>query len=182
MIPSEREQERDLVLRVQAGDTAAFDALVSGYVRRARAIARRLMQDPDDADDLVQDAFLRALEKIDGFDAERPFGPWFFRLLVNTGNDTHRRSAVRRTEPERLDAPSRGPSPLQETERSEVRERFEAALADLPARQRAIVWSFEVDGMTTDEIARELGVAQVTVRWHLHHGRRALREALGDLR
>ena len=182
MSPSDREQERDLVLRVQAGETEAFDALVRGYVRRARAIARRLMQDPDDADDLVQDAFLRALERIDGFDAERPFGPWFFRLLVNAGTDTHRRRGVRRTEPEAADAPSRGPSPLQDAERSEIRERFAAALEGLPPRQRAIVWSFEVDGMTTDEIAQELGVAQVTVRWHLHQGRHALRQALGDLR
>lgn len=182
MTPSDREQERDLVLRVQAGDTEAFDALVHGYVRRARAIARRLMQDPDDADDLVQDAFLRALERIDGFDAERPFGPWFFRLLVNAGRDTHRRHAVRRTEPESVDAASRDPSPLQATVGAEIRERFETALEALPPRQRAIVWSFEVDGMTTGEIAEELGVAQVTVRWHLHHGRRALQTALGDLR
>ena len=170
------------MLRVQAGETEAFDDLVRGYVRRARAIARRLMQDPDDADDLVQDAFLRALERIDGFDAERPFGPWFFRLLVNAGHDTHRRRSVRRTEPEAADAASQDPSPLQETEGSEIRQRFAAALDGLPPRQRAIVWSFEVDGMTTDEIAGELGVAQVTVRWHLHQARRALREALGDLR
>lgn len=182
MTQSEREQERDLVLRVKAGDTAAFDALVSTYVRRARAVAWRMMQDPDDADDLVQDAFLRALERIDQFDADRPFGPWFFRLLVNAGNDMHRRHAVRRTEPEPSDAASAGSSPLEDTERSEIRRRFEAALADLPPRQRAIVWSFEVDGMTTDEIAHELGVAQVTVRWHLHQARRALRDALGDLR
>jgi RNA polymerase sigma factor (sigma-70 family) len=53
---------------VQAGETEAFDQLVRGYVRRARGIARRPMRDPDDADDLVQDAFLRALERIDGFD------------------------------------------------------------------------------------------------------------------
>src|SRR5690606_28481535 len=137
---------------------------------------------PDDADDLVQDAFLKALERIDRFDADRPFGPWFFRLLVNTGNDTHRRRAVRRTEPEPFDAASAGPSPLQQAEGTEVRERFDAALAELPPRQRAIVWSFEVDGMTTDEIAGELGVAQVTVRWHLHQARRTLRAALGDLR
>lgn len=181
-VPSADSAERDLVLRVQAGDTAAFERLVSGYVRRARVIARRLMQDPDDADDLVQDAFLRALQKIDNVDPERPFGPWFFRVLVNAGNDAHRRRAVRRTEPEQPDVPSSASSPLHDTERAEIRDRFAAALAELPPRQRAIVWSFEVDGLSTDEIAAELGVAQVTVRWHLHHGRRALRRALEELR
>jgi RNA polymerase sigma-70 factor (ECF subfamily) len=174
--------ERALVLRVQGGDTDAFEALVRSHLGRARAIARRLMQDPDDADDLVQEAFLRALERIATLDPARPFGPWFFRLLVNAGHDMHRRQKVRRTEPERLDAAARTPSPLASAEHAEIRSRFEAALAALPPRQRAIIWSFEVDGMSSEEIARELGITQVTVRWHLHQGRRTLRAALADLR
>jgi RNA polymerase sigma-70 factor (ECF subfamily) len=174
--------ERDLVLRVQQGDTDAFDALVRGYIRRARGIARRLMQDPDDADDLVQDAFLRALEKIGSFDPARAFGPWFFRILVNAGNDVFRRRATRPTEPEPADITSPAPTPDRQVEGAEIRQRFEQALAELPPRQRLIVWSFEVDGMGTEEIAETLGVGQVTVRWHLHQGRRALRLALADLR
>lgn len=175
-------EERTLVLRVQQGDTAAFQKLVEGYVRRARAIAMRLMRNTEDADDLVQDAFLRVLQKIESVDPDRPFGPWFFRVLVNTGLDTHRRRRIRRTEEEATDVASADPDPAQLTEQSEIRRRFEEALDDLPPRQRAIVWSFEVDGMSTKEIARSLGVAEVTVRWHLHQGRRALRIALADLR
>jgi RNA polymerase sigma-70 factor (ECF subfamily) len=63
--------ERELLVRVQAGDRGAFDLLVRRYLPRARVIARRLLQDPDDADDLVQDAFLRALERIASFDVSR---------------------------------------------------------------------------------------------------------------
>jgi RNA polymerase sigma-70 factor, ECF subfamily len=174
--------ERDLVLRVQQGDTDAFEGLVRGYLRQARGIARRLMQDPDDADDLVQEAFLRALEKIKSFDSTRAFGPWFFRILVNAGHDVFRRRATRPTEPERTDVISPTPTPDQQAEGSEIRRRFEQALAELPPRQRLIVWSFEVDGLSTEEIADTLGVGQVTVRWHLHQGRRALRQALADLR
>lgn len=180
--PATIAEERDLVLRVQQGETDAFDGLVRGYLRRARGLARRLMQDPEDADDLVQDAFLRALEKIRSFDPGRPFGPWFFRILVNAAHDVFRRRATRATEPERADIISPGQTPEQQAEGAEIRQRFEQALADLPPRQRLIVWSFEVDGMGTDEIADTLGVGQVTVRWHLHQGRRALREALADLR
>jgi RNA polymerase sigma-70 factor (ECF subfamily) len=175
-------EERGLVVRVQQGDTEAFDALVRRYVRRAHAIARRLMQNPADAEDLVQDAFLRALERIGTFDARRAFGPWFFRLLVNTGLDTHRKAKVRRTEPEDLEAPSKEPTPLQSVEREEIRRRFDAALAVLPPRQRLIVWAYEVDGLSTEEIADELGVSQGTVRSHLHHGRHALRAALGAVK
>ena len=177
----ERAHERELVLRVQGGETEAFDLLVRGYVRRARSVARRLMHDPDDADDLVQDAFLRALERIDSFDPDRAFGPWFFRLLVNAGLDTHRRRKVRRTEAERDDVASTRPTPLEDAEHAEIRRRFDAALAELPPRQRLIVWQYEVDGLSTEEIAESLGVSRVTVRWHLHHGRHALREALADL-
>jgi RNA polymerase sigma-70 factor, ECF subfamily len=90
--------DRELLVRVQGGDTGAFDALVQRYLPRARALASRLMQDPDDADDLVQDAFLRALDRIATFDVERAFGPWFTRLLVNTGIDQRRKQSVRRTE------------------------------------------------------------------------------------
>lgn len=174
--------ERGLILRVQRGDTAAFQQLVEGYVRRARAIAMRLMRNPEDADDLVQDAFLRVLQKIDSVDPERPFGPWFFRVLVNTGLDTHRRRRTRQTEDETSEVASDDPDPAELTEQSEIRRRFQEALNRLPPRQRAIVWSFEVDGMTTKEIAESLGVAEVTVRWHLHQGRRTLRTALADLR
>jgi RNA polymerase sigma-70 factor (ECF subfamily) len=101
-------EERALILRVQRGDTAAFEKLVEGYVRRARAIAMRLMRNTEDADDLVQDAFLRVLQKIESVDPERPFGPWFFRVLVNTGLDTHRRRRTRQTETR----PLRSPQPI----------------------------------------------------------------------
>lgn len=175
-------QERELVARVQGGDTEAFDALVAGYVRRSRAIAYRLMQNREDADDLVQDAFLRALQRIDEFNPARPFGPWFFRLLVNTGLDTIRRLKLRNTEGEPMEAPDPGPRPDQDLERTEIRSRFEQALADLPARQRLVVWAHEVDGMDTREIAETTGTAQATVRWHLHAGRKALRAALADVR
>ena len=177
-----QEQERELVTRVQRGDTDAFDALVAKYIRRARAIAYRLMQNKEDADDLVQDAFLRTLQRIDGFDPDRPFGPWFFRLLVNTGRDTLRRLKLRSTDAEHIDAPDPRPRPDQQLERSEIRSRFEQALGQLPARQRFVVWAYEVDGFDTREIAETTGTTQATVRWHLHAGRKALRAALADVR
>lgn len=174
--------ERGLILRVQQGDTAAFQELVEGYVRRARAIALRLMRNTDDADDLVQDAFLRALQRIDSVDPERPFGPWFFRVLTNTGLDAIRRRKTRQTDETDPDVADAAPTPAEEAEQGEIRRRFHAALAALPPRQRTIVWSFEVDGLSTKEIARELGVTEVTVRWHLMQGRRTLRAALENLR
>ena len=85
-------------------------------------------------------------------------------------------------EPERGDVPSRGATPLEMTERKEVRERFVAALAALPPRQRLVVSMFEVDGLTTAEIAEALGISPETVRWHHHQARQSLRDALAALR
>jgi RNA polymerase sigma-70 factor (ECF subfamily) len=170
--------ERELLARVQDGDPEAFDILVRRYLPRARVIARRLMQDPDDADDLVQDAFLRALERISSFDLSRAFEPWFTRLLVNRGLDLRRKRTVRRTESYEPELFPGGARADREAEQSELRGALTQALAALPERQRLIVSLAEIDGRSTEEIAGMLNVSQVTVRWHLHQARRALREAL----
>jgi RNA polymerase sigma-70 factor, ECF subfamily len=175
-----REEERGLILRVQSGDSAAFDALVRRHLSRARLIARRLMRNPEDADDLVQDAFLRALEKIGTFDASRAFEPWFTRLLVNLGRDLHRKQNVRRTESHDPEMIAGGARPDREAERSELGASLQQAMDALPERQRLIVSLFEIEGHSTEEIAGMLEVTQVTIRWHLHQARRTLRQALKE--
>jgi RNA polymerase sigma-70 factor (ECF subfamily) len=171
-------EDRELVIRVQDGDAGAFDILVRRHLPRARIVARRLMRDTDDADDLVQDAFLRALDRIASFDVGRAFGPWFNRLLVNTGIDLRRRRAVRRTETHDPETFAGRSSPSQDAERAELRQSLGEALEKLPDRQRLVVTLFEIDGHSTEEVASMLSVSQVTVRWHLHQARRTLREAL----
>jgi RNA polymerase sigma-70 factor (ECF subfamily) len=175
---TDSEADRELLTRVQQGEVQAFDRLVRRYLPRARILARRLMQDPDDADDLVQDAFLRALEKIGSFDVSRAFEPWFTRLLVNLGLDQRRKQAVRKTEPRDPERFAGTSSPSADAERSELGRALESALGRLPDRQRLIMTLFEIDGHSTEEVSRMLGVSQVTVRWHLHQARRTLREAL----
>jgi RNA polymerase sigma-70 factor, ECF subfamily len=177
-LAGEEPGDRELLLRVQDGDSAAFDVLVRRYLGRARLVAGRLMQDPDDADDLVQDAFLRALDRIGTFDPGRAFGPWFTRLLVNLGLDQRRKQKVRRTEPHDPETLAGGVSPEQEMERAELRASLGNALEALPDRQRLIVTLFEIDGHSTEEVANMLQVSQVTIRWHLHQARRTLRETL----
>lgn len=142
------------------------------------AIARRLLQDADDAEDLVQDAFMRALSRIASFDEQRAFGPWFFRLLINAGLNAKKFRALRSPGTDAGEWASPSPSPLELAERDELRERFRAALVRLPARQRLVVSLFEVDGLSTVEIAAILGITPETVRWHHHQARRTLRNEL----
>jgi RNA polymerase sigma-70 factor (ECF subfamily) len=146
------------------------------------AIARRLLGNVEDAEDLVQEAFMRALDRLGTFDESRAFAPWFFRLLINTGINARKSRALRSTESERGDVPSRGASPHDIAERREIRERFRAALTMLPPRQRLVISMFEVDGLSTAEIAEALGISRETVRWHHHQARQALRGALAAFR
>ena len=175
------EDETLLVERVRGGDAAAFDVLVRRYLRRAYAVAYRILGHREDAEDLVQEAFMTALDHIDTFQIGQPFGPWFFRILVNRGLNARKARAVRQTAPVPEAAADSRPSPLVEVERAEVRSRFRAALKALPERQRLVVQLIDVDGMKAPEVAAMLEISPGTVRWYLHQARATLREALASL-
>lgn len=174
--------ETALVARARRGDVTAFDALVRRHLPGALVAAERLVGDRSDAEDLVQDAFLRALDRLPLLDPARSFGPWFFTLLRNQGINQLRAKKVRYTEPEPFDAASSDALPDEEMERTEVRERFDAALSALTPRQREIVMLFEVEGWKGSEIAEHLGLTPENVRWHLHQAKKSLRVALAPLR
>lgn len=171
-----------LVRRAQEGDLTAFDELVRRHIGRALRIARRLVPTHEDAEDVVQDAFLSAMRAIGSFDVTRPFGPWFTRIVVNQGISFRRARARRQDDALPADLPSRGPSPSQVTERNEISDRFRAALELLPEQQRLMIQLFEVDGLSSPEIAELTGLTDGTVRWHIHAARKVLRTALAPLR
>jgi RNA polymerase sigma-70 factor (ECF subfamily) len=173
--------DAELVRRVQNGDAAAFQSLVHRYLPRAFSAARRLMSNEADAEDLVQDAFLRALQRMDQVDARRGFGPWFFRVLANVAHNARSSRELRRTEAELTEVASGEAGADVLMERAELGEALSGALGNLSARQREVITMFEVDGFSTAEIAAALGIAPETVRWHLHSARKALREVLQPL-
>jgi RNA polymerase sigma-70 factor, ECF subfamily len=171
--------DTQLAQRVQDGDAAAFDTLVKRHMQRAFSVAMRLLDQREDAEDLMQDAFIAALEKIDSFDSDREFAPWFYRILVNRCLNARKSRSRRSTVEISDDAASGMASPLMETERSELRSHLKEALKLLPERQRTIVNLFDVEGFSSPEVAEILGISDGTVRWHLHQARRVLRQALG---
>ena len=178
----EAPDEPDLVRRVRRGDCDAFDLLVTRYLRRAFSLAYRLLSHREDAEDLVQEAFMTALQRIDSFEEGRPFGPWFFRILVNRGLNARKRRALRATDVIPDGTATALCSPDRDAERGELRDRLRAAMERLPERQRVIVQLFELEGFAGAEIAEILDIAEGTVRWHLHEARRALRADLAPYR
>lgn len=171
--------DTELVERVRRGDVEAFDLIVTRHMKRAYSVAYRLLGQREDAEDLVQDAFMAALEKIDTFQSGRSFAPWFYRILVNRGLNSRKSRSLRRMEVLPAEISDTRRSPLKDTEQAELRARLTEVLAMLPPRQKSIVELFELEGFSSLEIAEVLGLSDGTVRWHLHQARAKLREALG---
>lgn len=170
--------ESELVARVRNGDPEAFGEIVRRYQQRAYAVAHRLMRQREDAEDLVQDAFMAALDKLETFDERRPFGPWLFRILVNRGTSQLRARGIRVTEEIPATVGDESATPDRLAERAETAARVHAAIAELSDRQRLVIQLHEIDGFSSAELAEMLGIAEPTVRWTLHAARKRLRADL----
>jgi len=177
----ESDQDRELLARVLAGERDAFGRIVERYLPRAMSLAMRLLRHREDAEDLVQDAFLAALQHIDGFDLSRPFWPWLSRIIVNRGLDQAASRSARSIDALEEDVSDTRPTPADFAEHGEIRDEFHRTLLALPERRRLVVQLFEVDGFSVAEIAKVLDSSPATIRWHLHMGRRQLRNALAPL-
>ena len=176
------DDEQELVERVQRGDRCGFDELTRRYSRRAFAIAYRVLRHTQDAEDLVQDAFIAALDGIATFDAARPFAPWFFKIVVNRSlNAASARSTRERYVTVIHLWNDEREADVDPAERSEIRTRFQAAIEALPRQQRLIVELSDIDGRSSADIGELLDLPRGTVRWHLHQARKTLRVSLATL-
>jgi len=174
--------DRDLVIRVRRGDRASFDELVRRYLRPALAVAWEFTESRDDAEDVVQEAFYRALGGLDGFDESRPFRPWFFSIVRNVGRNAAAWRNRWGMESIAESLPSAGSSPLSDAERAEIRRRVDEGMKILSAMQQSCFRLCDLEGFATAEVAEMLGVQESTVRVHVFRARRALREVLRPLR
>lgn len=172
------DDEPRLVLSVQEGDRRAFGRLVDRYLEEAYAVAVGILHRSHAAEDAVQNAFLRALDRIDDLEPGSPFGPWFFRVLRSVCYNARRRES-RQPEGSIPPGTSGGSDPEEEALRRLDRARVLDALGDLPERQRSAVLLYDIQGYSHSEIGEILGISPGTSRAHLHHGRKKLRQALG---
>jgi RNA polymerase sigma-70 factor, ECF subfamily len=170
--------EPALVVRVQRGETAAYAELVRRHLPRAHRIAWRVLRHTEDAEDATQDAFLRALERIDQCDADRGFGPWFFRIVATTA--INRQRSMRRRDADELSERevSTEMDPGDAATLSALRGDVDGALATLPETQQQMIALVTFEGFTPTEAAESLGIPAGTARWHLHEARKALRTQL----
>jgi RNA polymerase sigma-70 factor (ECF subfamily) len=173
------DEEREFVSLARKGDEKGFAGLVRLHQRRAYIVARSIVMTHEDAEDAVQEGFLRAYQALDRFDPSQTFSAWLNRIVANAALDLARRKKVRNAEElsESIQAPFRDPA-----ERGELKERLKAALAQLQPRARSVIVLHDVEGFTHAEIGEMLGIPGGTARSDLHHARQKLRGLLGNLK
>jgi RNA polymerase sigma-70 factor (ECF subfamily) len=177
MQDEQRSQEWALVSRAREGDLSAFEALYRRYVRRIYALCLRLSGDTSLAEDLTQEAFVRAWKKMAQFRGESAFSTWLHPLAVNVvlAERRSRRSRDAHTfltdDVSSHERPTAGFGP-------EVRLDIERAVASLPAGARAVFVLHDIEGYRHEEIAEMTGVTIGTSKAQLHRARQLLKERL----
>jgi RNA polymerase sigma-70 factor (ECF subfamily) len=185
------EEDAALAARVAAGDLAAFERLMRLHNRRLYRLARATLRDEADAEEALQDAYLRAFKAIGQFRGESSLATWLSRLVLNEclgrlRRQGRRSSIVRlvstdadeRVAHEFMSHPSPGATPHDHAERSEIRAMLERKLDELPEAFRTVFVLRGVEEMDVSEVARCLGIPETTVRSRFFRARSMLRELL----
>lgn len=180
-------EEKQSIARLKQGDLDGLEVLVKNYQVQAVWSAYLIVRDLKLAEDIVQDAFLRAVEKIGQFDESRTFGPWFLRSVINASIKAARQQkrmvSLNSNHTEEISSiatwlldPKPGPEEITETE--ETRRLVWSALEQLKPEQRAAIIMHHFFEMNEAEITHELNRPITTVHWWLRTARNCLKEIL----
>jgi RNA polymerase sigma-70 factor, ECF subfamily len=174
--------EARAIARVRQGEADAYDYLVRKHLGRVVAIAFGVVRNRHDAEDLAQEAFVKAYRTIDRFRADEPFGPWIYRIVTNAALDAmkHRRKFRHETIADTQPAARRDDATLPAMS-NELARRIDAAIEELPEMQRIVARLHLVEEFEHGEIAAMMELSDGTVRSHLSLARKKLREKLADL-
>lgn len=192
---SDRDTDQVLVARVQAGDRAAFDLLVSKYHRKVLRLISRLVRDPAEVEDIAQETFIKAYRALPQFRAESAFYTWLYRIAVNTAKN-YLSASNRRPIPmsDLMKADDEDESPLSSFEPAvdmqtpdsvmlsrQIAKTVEQAMEALPADLRTAVTLREIEGLSYEEIAAAMNCPIGTVRSRIFRARDAIAERLRPL-
>jgi RNA polymerase sigma-70 factor (ECF subfamily) len=179
--------EQKAIEQLKRGNIKGLEALVRAYQVQALRAAYLITQDRDLAEDVVQTAFLRSAERINQFDANRPFGPWFLRIVVNDAI----KAASRSTRFVSLEGEAGeekivladllvdpNPGPGDRVEALEVQQAIRAALSHLPPEQRGAIVQRYYLGWSEADMAEHWSCPTGTIKWRLHAARKRLRALL----
>ncbi len=176
-------EELALVERAQAGDAQAYDALVRRHYPAIHATSFHLVGNPEDAEDLAQECFVRACRSLHWYRGDGAFGGWLRRILVHLARDRYRargrHPANESIEAERAAAP--GVGPVRELGRREFARLLAEAVQRLPVHLRIPLVLRTLDGLDYEAVSRATGVKAATARTQVMKARRELQRWLGPL-
>jgi len=181
---AEAPSDEELIRRIRAGDAAMFETLMRRYNQRLYRVARGIVRDESEAEDVLQQAYLNAYTHLHQYEHRGSFAGWLTRIAVHEALAGYRRHAAAAfAEPigsdggcDRLASPS--PDPEQAAVSSELRRDLDAIIDALADAYRPVFVLRDVEGLTTAETAEALGLSEDVVKTRLHRARAMLREAL----
>jgi RNA polymerase sigma-70 factor (ECF subfamily) len=189
----ERQQEADadllVVKRVQSGDVAAFDQLITKYRARVFGVVYNLTSNREDASDLTQDAFIKAFQAINRFQGNCSFFTWLYKIAVNTTLSHLRKNKMRNFfSLEKINEEGAGAEIIdrltdkngadRDTYLHELQEKLNEAMQKLSIPHRTVITLFEIDGLSHSEIADVMDCSEGTVRSRLHYAKQVLQGEL----
>lgn len=184
-----------LVEQALGGQRSAFDVLIKRYQRQAVAVSYRLLGSSHDALEVSQDAFLKAFSNLATLQKPEAFGGWLMRIVSNLSLNYRRSRKTRKSQlplDDLLGAAEAGQSdqgtgsdwmaqsgdPVRRLESEEMGKRLQAALHELPEKQRLAIVLFAIEGRPQKEVAEMLECSVEAVKWHVFQGRKKLKDLL----
>jgi RNA polymerase sigma-70 factor, ECF subfamily len=190
-VPPLEADDLSLVSKAQAGDAAAFRALVVRYQRKVYAVALGIVKDADLAWDVAQEAFVRVHSHLGEFEGKSAFSTWLFRIATHLAIDSVRRERrAQKDDPddvreadlveggEGILSTALGNDPRENALRRELASKIHDALATLPEKHRTILVLREVEGLSYEELSERLSIHKGTVMSRLFHARKKMQAAL----
>lgn len=187
--------EKELILRTQKGDSDAFSALILPYEKRMYHYALRMLKDPHEAEDALQEAFLKAYKNLSTYHGEASFSTWLYTILNRLCLDILRKKkrtgeegflSLNQTskdeEDYELQIEDNAPSPEEAYRKKEVMQELAKALDKLSEEHRAVILMRDINGLDYDAIAKITGTSLGTVKSRLNRARLNLRKILEEKR
>ena len=184
-------QQLALVDKARDGDMTAYEELVRRYQGRIYGLVYNMTSNKEDAEDLVQDVFVKAYKSLDKFQGKSSFYTWVYRIAVNRTINFIKRGKKKRTlslndtesgierDPAYVELSSKE-SPIRDASISEIKEKLNEALQKLSEKHRTVVVLHDIQGVPHDEIGKMLGCSSGTVRSRLFYARQQLQNELRE--
>ena len=178
--------DEEVIDRVRAGETALYEVIMRRYNQRLYRVARAILHNDAEAEDVMQDAYVRAYTHLDQFASRAPFSAWLTRIAVNEAlarvRMRNRNQLLDDTQSagEPMLIRSQSPDPEQNASTAQIKELLEQAVLNLPQNYRTVVMLRDIEELSTTETADALDISEENVKIRLHRGHGMIRSWLFD--